>query len=132
MYEIEHKFDQRREAAMAATAKPPVRFTRRGRLVIVLALLVAAFVIFSLGRWGGEASASDASASDAASDSSSYAPVAPTTRSVIVEAGQTLWDIARAARPDDDPRDTIHQLEQLNPALAGGVIVPGQEVLVPT
>lgn len=103
---------------MAATAKPPVRFTRRGRIVIVLAVLAAAFVVFSLGRLGADANAS-------------HATDAPTTRSVIVDAGQTLWDIARAARPGTDPRDTIHELEQLNPALDGARVLPGQEIVVP-
>ena len=107
---------------MAATAKPPVRFTRRGRVVVVLVVLATAFVIFSLGRWGADASASDAA---------SYAAAAPTTRSVIVEAGQTLWDIAREARPGGDPRDTIHELERLNPELDGALVLPGQEIVLP-
>jgi LysM domain len=107
---------------MATTAKTSVRFTRRGRVVVVLAVLAAAFVIFSLGRWGADANASDAA---------SNAAVGHTTRSVIIEAGQSLWDIARDVRPGHDPRDTIHVLEQLNPDLDGGLVFPGQEIVIP-
>ncbi len=46
-----------------------------------------------------------------------------------MQPGDTLWEIARAADPAADPRDTIDAIAELN-GLAGP-IVPGQQLLIP-
>ncbi|MGN6378666.1 MAG: LysM peptidoglycan-binding domain-containing protein [Gaiellales bacterium] len=47
-----------------------------------------------------------------------------------VHAGDTLWGIAVAAYPSDDPRDAIYRIEQAN-HLATASISPGQELQLP-
>jgi nucleoid-associated protein YgaU len=94
----------------------PIRLTRRGRVVVrvvVLAVLTLLVVAFSLGRLAGSAQAGDGSE----------------TTTVVVQPGDTLWEIARAADPAADPRDTIEAIAELN-GLAGS-IVPGQQLLIP-
>jgi hypothetical protein len=49
---------------------------------------------------------------------------------IVVQPGQTLWGIATAVAPHDDPRDTVLRLEHLN-GLDGAGIRAGQQLLVP-
>ncbi len=100
------------------SARPdaPIRLTRRGRVVVRLALLAVLtllVVAFSLGRLAGSAQAGDGSQ----------------TTAVVVQPGDTLWEIARAADPAADPRDTIDAIAELNGLV--GPIVPGQQLLIP-
>jgi hypothetical protein len=49
-----------------------------------------------------------------------------------VAAGDTLWDIAaRYAEPGDDIRKAVFTIRRAN-HLSGSIIVPGQELLIPT
>lgn len=98
-------------------ARRGLRLTRRGRVVLVVLLALLAAVL-ALGI--------DAARSVASTDSS------PTTQyqTVIVQPGDTLWDIARNLAPGDDPRETVQRLRDLN-GLSSPVIVPGQELAVP-
>ena len=50
---------------------------------------------------------------------------------VVVQAGETLWGIARDAAPGHDPRGVIAQIRELND-LGTRSIVPGQAIVVPT
>jgi LysM repeat protein len=50
---------------------------------------------------------------------------------VVVQAGQTLWGIARESAPGHDPRLVIAQIRELND-LGTRSIVPGQALVVPT
>jgi predicted Zn-dependent protease len=50
-------------------------------------------------------------------------------RMVQVEAGDTLWSIATRAVPGEDPRDLIHEIEELNSL--DGTLRVGSEVAVP-
>ena len=56
-------------------------------------------------------------------------PVA--TARVVVQQGDSLWNIAQRQAPTRDPRDTIHEIRELN-ALRSNLIQPGQVLLVPT
>ena len=58
------------------------------------------------------------------------APDPPAQRVVVVREGDTLWSIARQARPDEDPRITIEAIVRSNEVDAGA-LVPGQSLAVP-
>ncbi|MCP8998754.1 LysM peptidoglycan-binding domain-containing protein [Pseudarthrobacter sp. RMG13] len=108
---------QRREAL------PPLRLTRRGRVVLIgIPLVILAAILLSLAGFLN----APAKAADSAADLS----LTPTV-SVTVQAGQSLWAIAGTVAPERDPRDVIADIAQLNNLSAGGV-VPGQQLFVPT
>lgn len=101
----------------------PLRLTRRGRVVLIgLPFLVLTALLLSLAGF----LLSPAKASDSAGDLT----VTPTV-SVVVQPGSSLWGIAAAAAPERDPRDVVTEIVQLN-NLAGGTVVPGQLLFVPT
>ena len=56
---------------------------------------------------------------------------APPAQHVVVSEGDTLWSIARAVRPEADPRATIAEIEQMNVSVDPGGLVPGQSLVVP-
>lgn len=93
-----------------------VRLTRRGRLVVFAAVLLAALLSFAL----------------LAGPAVSIGSVHRTpTRTVVVQPGQTLWDIATRIDPKADPRDLVAQIVELNSLTDGGTIRVGQPLAVP-
>jgi len=90
-----------------------LRLTRRGRLVVLGAGLIAAL---GLGAFAASAVMAD----------SGPAP----TRVVHVQPGQTLWDIAADVNTGGDVRSTMAQLERLN-HLDSGSLQVGQTIRVP-
>jgi len=93
-----------------------LRLTRRGRLVVFLASLVAVLsVLFVV-------------LSDAATGTAERGAPVP-VRMVQVESGDTLWTIASRAAPGQDPRDLIDRIEELN-SLHGSLRV-GSQIAVP-
>lgn len=106
----------RKPAPVASTvARPGLRLTPRGRVVLaVLALLVAAAWML-----GGTAAAAGS------------APAAVPVTAVTVTSGETLWQIASSVtEPGRDVRDTIDLLVQMN-GLDGVGLRVGQQLLVP-
>ena len=94
----------------------PARLTRRGRVVVVLAMLVLLVVGgFTLGR------ASSQAAGPAAHRALPTVTVAP---------GETLWQIAARVDPSGDRRALVDQIEALN-HLHDGQIVAGQQLKLP-
>lgn len=107
---------QARPRAATSPAAPTgtLRLTARGRAVLaVLALLLAAWVAGPSGAFAGS-------------------PGEPErVTAVTVGAGDTLWDIASAvARPDQDVRDVVARIAELN-GLEGSGLVAGEQLLVP-
>jgi len=47
----------------------------------------------------------------------------------VVAPGETLWDLAEAAVPGTDPRETVDRLIKDND-LAGATILPGQRLVL--
>lgn len=97
-----------------------VRLTARGRAVVfVLALaVVAAFAV-----WLAAASAAGGDATGSSSD----------LAVVVVEPGDTLWDIAgdaAAATGEGDIRDMVDRIQELN-TLDGVMVYAGQQLRVP-
>ena len=103
-------------------ALPPLRLTRRGRIVLIgIPLVLLAALLLSLaGFFNSPAKASD---SDAELQTTSAV-------TVTVQPGQSLWGIAAAVVPDRDARDVVADIVQLN-NLSAGAVFPGQQLFVP-
>lgn len=102
-------------------ALPPLRLTRRGRLVLLgMPLMLAAVVIVLMaGIFSPQAKAGTLGGASAG-----YAAT------VTVMAGQSLWSIAAQADPQRDPRDVVNDILAMN-KLASAVLQPGQQLFVP-
>ena len=98
----------------------PIRLTRRGRVVVVLAV---AFVLL-VGFWSSARHGARATSGD------ERGPVV-TGESVVIGPHDTLWGVAVRTRPDVDPRITVQRMIDLN-ALSGAVVNPGQRVYLPS
>lgn len=48
----------------------------------------------------------------------------------VVRPGETLWQLARQAAADEDPRAVVDRLIEAN-KLDGGRIIPGQQLVLP-
>jgi len=97
--------------------KAGLRLTRRGRVVVLLALVTLLFAAFSLGRVGTEAAPSGAEAP---------APLAQT----VVQPGESLWAVAKRVAPGHDPRGVIDRIADLND-LDSDSVRAGQLLLLP-
>lgn len=94
-----------------------LRITPRGRRA--LATLVA-LPVLALGAWGATQATSAIAGAEA-----------PTAQfeTVVVQPGQTLWEIAESVAPGADVREVIADISSLN--AIDGAIVPGQELAIP-
>lgn len=103
-------------AASDARLRPGVRLTRRGRAALFVAVLLTALVAFAV----------------LAGPALSIGTVQrPATRTVVVQPGQTLWDIATRIDPRADPRDVVAEIVELNSLPDGGTVRVGQPLAVP-
>ena len=102
-------------ASQHTAAASHTRLTRRGRVLLVAALVAVLFAAFSLGRSVSEAAAPSAQ---------------PAQHVVTVEHGDSLWTLARRVAPDNDPRDVVAQIRDLNDLSSAG-LVPGQQLVLP-
>ncbi len=93
-----------------------MRLTRRGRLVLLVAVLLAVLAAFML-MSGPAVSSGDAQHA--------------TSQSVVVGPGETLWAIAQRIAPGEDPRDVIAEIVELNALSDAGTIRVGQKLIVP-
>lgn len=101
-----------RQSGIAPSAG--MRLTRRGRRVV--AALGTALMLTLLSGVG----AMQASADDRSRD----------TAVIVVGPGQTLWEIALAVAPGDDPRETIYLIQRMN-HMSSADLAEGQELVVP-
>jgi hypothetical protein len=101
-------------AKSARPAQTGMKLTVRGRRVVALLALLPIFVAFLL--IGTRAAQADATG--------------PTTAVIKVEAGQSLWDVAVAIAPNEDPRSTIWTIKALN-GLETSEVQAGQALIVP-
>ena len=95
--------------------QPPLRLTRRGRVVVL-----GFFILM----------ASLASAILLASASRADEPVTGPAASVVVQPDDTLWSIAARTAPGRDPYAAIADLRRVND-LEGYVVHPGQTLELP-
>ncbi len=107
-----------RERAIGAPAssRSSVRFTRRGRLVLILMVLAVASAVFTF------------VGSPAASTAVSHHSTAPT---VVVRPGQTLWTIAARVDSSADPRQVVAEIMDLNNLTDPGGVRVGQLLYLP-
>jgi Tfp pilus assembly protein FimV len=102
-----------RPSATSGASAPP-RLTRRGRTVLVLALMALLVLAgLTLGRGASQA-----------------ATHRPARQTVTVEPGESLWSVASRVAPHDDPRLVISSIESLN-HLAGPQLLAGQQLVMP-
>ncbi len=110
----------RDQATRPETANPPLRLTRRGRVVVAVA---AALVLAAL-------SLVIASAAQATNHPVSSRAAQQGLAQVTVHPGQSLWSVAESADPAADTRVVIQQIIELN-GLTGNVVLAGQRLWVP-
>ena|ERR1700685_2105643 len=110
----------RSEPARGQPANAPLRLTRRGRVVVVVAtaLVLAALSLVIAGaaqatNYPGPARAPQQSLAQ-----------------VTVLPGQSLWSVAESADPGTDTRVVVQQIIELN-RLTGNVVFAGQRLRVP-
>ena len=107
-------------ATRPETANPPLRLTRRGRVVVAVA---AALVLAAL-------SLVIASTAQATNHPVSARAAQQGLAQVTVHPGQSLWSVAESADPAADTRVVIQQIIELN-GLTGNVVFTGQRLWVP-
>lgn len=109
--------DARRRAGGAARSgpQPPLRLTRRGRIVVVALASALLGLVFSLVL---------------VTSSQAFTGVPVSYRTHVVRPGETLWEIAHDVAPEADTRDTIRGLMTLND-LDTVTLMPGQELQLP-
>ena len=103
-------------APAAPASAAGVHLTVRGRTVFLLGLVALLLAAFSLGR----------------QQSSAATPptVAPVLQQTTVTAGETLWSLAHRVAPENDPREVVEQLRELN-HLRSSDVWAGQQLLLP-
>jgi LysM domain len=108
----------RRQPPRAQVADPPLRLTRRGKIVVaVAAALLAAGLSLVIA---------------ASAQATSHSPGAAQQglAKVTVRPGQSLWSVAESADPNADTRAVIQQIVELN-GLSADTVMPGQSLWVP-
>jgi hypothetical protein len=110
----------RTQATRPETANPPLRLTRRGRVVVAVftALVLAALSLVI------------ASAAQATNHPVSSRAAQQGLAQVTVHPGQSLWSVAESADPAADTRVVIQQIIELN-GLTGNAVFAGQRLWVP-
>ncbi len=94
------------------------RLTRRGRVVLAAMLVLPLLAGGGILAAGGEAAAGISGASSAV------------FRHVTVQPGDSLWSIARRVAPNDDPRDVVVALTDLN-GLDSSIVQAGERLAIP-
>ena len=103
-----------------ASSAPPLRLTRRGRVVVTVAAALLVTVISLLAA--GVAQATNHGPSPRAARQNLV--------QVVVRPGQSLWSVAESADPGQDTRAVIQQIIDLN-SLSGDTVFAGQQLWVP-
>ena len=99
---------------------PPLRLTRRGRVVVAVAAALLLTVISLLA----------AGVAQATNDGPSAGAARQHLVQVVVRPGQSLWSVAESADPGQDTRAVGQQIIDLN-SLNGDTVFAGQQLWVP-
>jgi hypothetical protein len=111
---------QARAGDRAVKARTPVRLTRRGRLVVTAAAMLAI----------GAASIGVAGAAQATGHSGAPAGPGSALARVEIKPGESLWSVAEAYDPNADTRVVMGEIVQMN-SLSSEQVQPGQVLWVP-
>ncbi len=101
--------------ATAAPSRAPLRLTRRARLLTTVSSVFCLLAVIGLAALNA----------DPTRGSLQEAPA-----SVVVGAGDTLWQIAAEVAPAEDPASVIRLLQAAND-LDGAALQPGQVLVIP-
>ncbi len=105
--------------ARSGRVSAPLRLTRRGRVVMRLAIgLLGSAVVATVVLLGGGAAMAGREAA-----------VIPIDHHVV-HSGESLWGIATQVAPQVDPRETVAQIVELND-LSGVQVRAGMRLAVP-
>lgn len=96
--------------------RQPVRLTRRGRIVVALA--VAVTVGFGVVHLGSSVAATGQGSTQAAA-------------TIQVQPGDTLWGIAASVNPGGDIRATVDEIVALNSLSSGSTLPAGTVLAIP-
>ena len=105
-------------AGATSTSRSGVHLTRRGRVLLLLALVAVLYAAFSVGRAHTQAV------------TTAGQEQAPAVQQITVEPGESLWSVARRVAPQNDPREVMAQIRRLND-LEGTQLQVGQQLLLP-
>jgi hypothetical protein len=106
--------------ATTGTPRTHLRLTRRGRVVFTtLAALPLVLGSIAVAVNGGVAAAEGAASASAVA-----------FEYVTIDAGQSLWELAESIAPQQDPRDVIADIVNLN-QLSSEAVQPGQRLALP-
>jgi hypothetical protein len=100
-------------------AAAPMRLTRRGVVLLLLATLAAGLLLLAVARASRPGSAGSTGGTGSV----------PAAGSVQVQPGDTLWSIAQRVAPQRDPRQVVDKLRRLN-HLHSVSLTPGQTLKV--
>ncbi|MCW2615279.1 MAG: LysM peptidoglycan-binding protein [Frankiales bacterium] len=103
---------------MSTSTTPQVHLTRRGRALLLVALVAVLLAAFSLGRANSQAA------------STATGPSQATVEQITVQPGESLWAVARRIAPENDPREVMAQILRLN-ELTDAELQVGQQLLLP-
>ena len=105
-------------SAPAGSGRGHLHITRRGRVVVTAAVVVAVLATvlgFVLTSGGAVANST---------------PSNVHFQHVTVTGGETMWQVAEQVAPTSDPRDVIADIQQLN-NLGSTEVMPGQSLAIP-
>ncbi len=119
--QVARRADRRPVRRTSRPVVPPARLTRRGRVLrsVVVGLVVVAAVLVAAVAWGPSVVAT--------ARAGEPVPV----RTMTVQPGQTLWDIAADSGIGGDPRDVVSRIQDLNALSDPGDLQVGQSLAVP-
>jgi hypothetical protein len=112
-----------KQMSTIVTTQPRFTLSRKVRLLrtaVLLALLITGINMFAQFATGAHATSSGVSAQVATSN----------LQYVSVRSGDTLWSLAQAYAPNQDPRDWINQVVSIN-NLQSIDLVAGQRIAIP-
>ena len=111
------------EISDVKVAAGPWRLTRRGRVAVVLAAVLAALAVLSILQVAAAGQSTGA-------NQVTLVAAQQQSETVVVRSGDTLWAIATREMPNRDPREAVVALREAN-GIAGGEIAAGQRLHLP-